>query len=90
MEITHMNALDYLHRPDAIWKTYAHDRVEISGHASDGSPVRASLLGVCYSEYESGPNLWELAQAAACIFGPGSYGLVSCRLLGRGLTACTP
>ena len=62
-------------------RPYAFDRVTIS--TRDGVPC--SLLGVCYSEYPSGPNLSMLAAAAAQVTGVGGYyGLASCRFISYG------
>jgi hypothetical protein len=74
--------LKYLQTPDPIWRPYAFDRVTISGRNESGEPVQFSLLGTCYSEYQSGPNLFHLANVAGRFFGDGYYGLYSCRELG--------
>jgi len=63
---------------DPIWKDYAFDRVEVSSKHGN-----FSFLGILYSEYKSGPNLCQLADAAGELQGFGYYGLASCRPLGR-------
>jgi len=70
------------HTPDSvIFRPYAFDRVEIDGKTLDRSrEIRFSLLGVCWSEYASGPSLFMLADAAAEVAGiAGWYGLKSAR-----------
>jgi hypothetical protein len=89
-----MKKLDSLQAFDPIWSPYAFDRVTISKRAlipataPHGSPIStgptvivASLLGRCYSGYRGGPSLFLLADAAGELFGPGFYGLESCRAL---------
>lgn len=73
-----MKRLTYLQTPDAIWKPYAFDRVTV---AFNGQP-QFSIIGPCFSEYPSGPNLSELADASAEISPLPSFGLHSCRSLG--------
>lgn len=70
--------LQHLQTPDPIWRPYAFDRVTVSGK---GGPI-LSLVGRCWSEYQSGPNLCHLAEVAGYFQGPGFYGLHSCRPLG--------
>ena len=74
--------LERLQTPDPIWRPYAFDRVQITGHTADGRTAHLSLIGACYSEFASGPNLSQLANAAADLIGPGFFGLDSCRPLG--------
>ena len=71
--------LKHLTTRDAIWRPWAFDRVTICDRT--GQPI-VSLLGICYSEYKGGPNLLMLADIAGVFFGPGLYGLASCRALG--------
>lgn len=74
-----MTHYDRLTKADIIWRPYAFDRVTVLTY--DGIPC--SLLGVIWSKYSSGPNLCELAEAAAELTGvSGHYGLASCRALG--------
>jgi hypothetical protein len=67
-----------------MMRPYAFDRVTVSGRPlGEGKPTPLfSIIGKCYSEYESGPSLYELAQTAGYLFGAGFYGLDSCRPLG--------
>jgi len=70
--------------PDPIWRPYAFDRVVVCGNQV-GEPHQKELvclIGKCYSEFDSGPNLRDLAEATGALLGPGSYGLASCRPLG--------
>jgi len=73
--------LAYLQTEDRIWRPLAFDRVTISGRSDSHGQVAFSLLGVCYSEYKSGPSLLHLASVAGQFFGAGFYGLESCRAL---------
>ena len=71
---------DNLRRPDAIFRPYAYDRVEVHGTTFDGRPIAFSLLGVLWGEYRSGPSLFRLAAAAAEVTNLGGfYGLASSR-----------
>lgn len=71
--------LAYLQSP-GVFHWYAFDRVTVR---KDGAPL-LSLLGICFSEFTSGPNLRELTEVAAdfCEDREGWYGLDSCRPLG--------
>ena len=64
---------------DPIWKPIKFDRVEVCGITQDEQPVQFSIIPACFSEYAAGPNLCQLANVAGEIFGPGFYGLKSCR-----------
>lgn len=69
-----MPALENLQRRAPISRPYAFDRVEVSG------PVPFSILGVCWSQYASGPSLFMLADAAFELTGiHGFYGFTSAR-----------
>lgn len=74
--------IEHLQRGDMLHAPWAHDRVTVKGSTLAGEPVWFSIIGPCFSEFKSGPNLWILANVAGWMFGPGSYGLESCRLLG--------
>jgi len=74
--------LEHLQKPGMLHAPYAFDRVEVTGTTTGGEPISMSILGVCYSEFASGPNLWVLANATAAQVGGGMYGLRSCRPLG--------
>ena len=63
---------------DPIWRPNGFYRVTVSSHDAP----EFSILATCYSEYRSGPNLVELADAAFEISGnAGHYGLRSCRAI---------
>ncbi len=74
-----LNPLKYLQQQNNIWQPYAFDRVQVSG------TVPFSILGICYSEYKSGPNLRHLADIGLSLTGPGQFGLASCRSLGHSI-----
>ena len=63
---------------ESLYRPYAFDRVTISSSAGEV----ISLLGKCYSEFRGGPSLFDLADTAAELLGPGYYGLSSSRFLG--------
>ena len=80
-----------------IWRPWRFDRIEVFGWryiepargpwlgADDDrarEPVALSIPGEWFCEFESGPNLLELAGHVARILGPGLYGLKSARRLG--------
>lgn len=67
---------------DPIWKPIKFDRVEIGGTTKSGQPVNFSIIPACFSEFNAGPNLCQLADVAGEMFGPGFYGLKSCRKIG--------
>lgn len=77
--------LETLRTHDPIWRDHAFDRVTIDGRpGGEGqSKPLVSIVGTCYSPYESGPSLIMLADVAGEVFGPGFYGLHSCRPLAR-------
>ena len=75
--------LQVLQTEDRIWRRNAFDRVTLSGRSDHFGPVAFSLLGTCYSDYESGPGLFLLGKAAYQFFGPGFYGLEFCRPLNQ-------
>lgn len=77
-----MRNLDHLQTPSPILRPYAFDRVEVCGHYLDGKPISFSILGVCWSQFDSGPNLMTLADAASDLVGSGSFGLKGARSLG--------
>jgi hypothetical protein len=73
--------LRHLQTRDPIWRSHGFDRVTVAGRR-EGEQVSGpilSLLGTCYSDYESGPSLILLAEATGALIGPGYYGLHSCR-----------
>jgi hypothetical protein len=74
--------INLLQKRDLICQPYCFDRVEINGKTTEGQPVSFSIIGKCFSEFKSGPNLCILANIAGCIFGTGYYGLKNCRYLG--------
>lgn len=74
--------LNHLQTPDAIWRPYAFDRVTVNGRTDSGELVSFSIVGKCYSEFASGPNLTHIAEVAGHFIGAGFYGLESCRALG--------
>ena len=58
--------LAYLTTPDQIWRPYTHEHVTVRAcYGNNGYRVDLSLLGRCYSEYPSGPNMLVLADATA-------------------------
>lgn len=67
---------------DPIWKPWSFDRVRITGKTDRGAIVDFCIMGKCYSEFESGPNLCHVADFAGDLFGAGFYGLADCRALG--------
>jgi hypothetical protein len=71
-----MKHLDFL-QTETMHRPYTFDRVEVSSKNAE-----FSIVGKCYSEFRSGPNLRELANAAGEIAGEGYYGLRVCRYLG--------
>jgi len=77
-----MKHLNYLQTQDQIWRPWAFDRVTCEGKTESGRAVAFSIVGKCYSGYNSGPSLITLAEVAGEIFGPGFYGLRACRALG--------
>ena len=77
-----MNWQEHLQTKDSIFRPWTHDRVSVTGNTMAGTPVNFSIVGPCYSEFKSGPNIQHLANVAGSIFGQGFYGLESCRPLG--------
>lgn len=77
MNVKHLQALT---TPSPIWLPYVFDHVTIS---EDGKPV-VSILGLCHSDYSSGPSLFMLADAAGELLNKRDsyFGLVSCRYRG--------
>lgn len=73
-----------LRRYDPIWREHAFDRVTVNGYV----PKMAyhgplfSFIGNVYSQYRSGPSLFDVADAAGEIFGGGMFGIESCRYVG--------
>ena len=66
-----MDAIQRLQTMDEIWRPYGFDRVEVRTQRGN-----FSILGLCWSDYRSGPNLLQLANAAAEITGEQNfYGL---------------
>lgn len=78
-----MNWLKHLQTP-TLMRPFVFDRVTVSGRPLDStaSGELFSIVGRCYSEYESGPSLHHLAEVAGQMIGAGFYGLASCRELG--------
>lgn len=76
--------LDRLQTPSPILRPYSFDRVTVCGRAPNETTSHPlfSIVGKCYSEYASGPGLFDITDAAGELFGEGWYGLESCRPLG--------
>lgn len=77
-----LDPLKYLQQPDHIWRPYAFDRVTVSSSLAGNLGGVFSILGICYSEFRSGPNLRHLADVGGATLGQGYYGLQSCRYIG--------
>ena len=71
-----MKHLDHLQTP-TMYRPYTFDHVEVSTNGGG-----FCIIGKCYSEYLGGPSLFELADAAGELTGPGYYGLRQCRYIG--------
>ena len=69
-----MKKLEYL-QTENMHKPYIFDQVVVS---ANGTPALC-ILGKCFSEFKSGPNLRTLANAAGELMGFGFYGLESAR-----------
>ena len=81
-----LSALDRLRRYDGIFRPLGFADVVATARMGDGSVTTVAIDGVCYSEYESGPSLFMLADAVAEIVpGVAWVGLGSCRPVGRGV-----
>lgn len=78
-----MMTIESLKTP-TLMRDYAFDRVTVNGRRDGESESRPlfSIVGVCWSEYRSGPGLLGLADVAGAALGPGFYGLELCRFLG--------
>lgn len=76
--------LPAIKRYDPIWRPHCFDRVTVNGKpdGATGYSDLFSVIGPCFSEFSSGPNLRELADFSASLFGYGFYGLSECRSLG--------
>lgn len=72
---------DHLTTRDPIWRPIGHARVTVNGrpNGESKSVPLFSILAPCYSDYESGPRLTQLAELAGTLYGPGFYGLESCQ-----------
>ena len=80
-----LSALERLRRYDGIFRPLGFADVVATARMDDGRVSRVAIEGVCYSEYESGPSLFMLADAVAEIVpGVAWVGLQSCRPVGRG------
>lgn len=77
------NAYKRITAHDPIWRPYRHEQVIANGRKEDGTRVEVCIVGACYSEYTSGPNLCDLADTVGQIFGPGYYGLKQSVFTGR-------
>lgn len=77
------NWLQMLQTP-GTHQPYVFDRVTVSGRAFGELNSRPlfSIVGPCYSEFSTGPSLFDVVEAAGQLLGEGWYGVESCRPLG--------
>ena len=77
--------LEILNTGDPIHRSYAFSNVVARVVLPKGEELGLCIPGVCYSEYESGPNLCLLADAVAELLPRAAYvGLLSCQRVPRG------
>lgn len=79
MNATRANAIK---RYDSIWRPYVFSKVVADVTYYSGNRTTLEIDGECYSEFEAGPNLRELADYVSSIAPTAQWiGLHSCQLV---------